>query len=62
MGERLKKYFDYCHQAGGLTARMRLTVIVGVTYPRTLDVPDSPDLLEKARDGVKKITNKDTSF
>jgi len=62
MGERLKKYYDYCHQMGGLTARMRLTVIVGVTYQRTHEVADTPDLLEKAKAGVKKITNKDASF
>ena len=62
MGERLKKYYDFCQQNGGMTARMRLTVIVGVAYQSVGTAEDAPDLLEKAKAGVKKITNKDVSF
>ncbi len=56
MGAKLVKLYEFAKQNGGLQLTMRIAVKTGVPSKNAAGVPDTPDLIEKAKAVIKDAT------
>ena len=55
MGQKLSEYFVEAEKIGASTARMKLVMLVSTTTGQAMDLPDSPELIQKFEEAMKKI-------
>ena len=55
MGAELVKIFNEAKAKGGQMALMRMAMKVGFPAERANEKPDSPDLVQKAKNALKEI-------
>jgi hypothetical protein len=55
MGQKLKSYYDYAYQLGGLKAQMRLAIITLTSGPKAAAAPDTPEAISKFENAMSEI-------
>jgi hypothetical protein len=55
MAEKLVKYFELANQHGGLPIKMRLAMKTAVSAQQAVQLPDSPELLERFYQAAREI-------
>ena len=56
MGEKMIKLYDFTQEVGGVEARMRLSVVSGISSFRAKSDPDTPENIQKLKDAIEEIT------
>ncbi len=59
MAEKLKKYYEIIAEKAGMQARMRLAMKTGISSPKAVDAPDTPENLEKFHKAVVELLGED---
>ncbi|QOY87054.1 hypothetical protein [Paludibaculum fermentans] len=56
MAQKLVKLYDFVHDHGGATAKMRVAMKTLVPSNKAEQTPDSPELIEKFRAAIREVT------
>lgn len=59
MGQKITEIFEAVMKDGGLTARMRVSMIASIPSAKAAETPDTPENLKKLKDAYKEVTGKD---
>ena len=59
MGQRLAKLYEYAEKNGGIQVKMRIAMKTGVSSTKAAEIPDTDDLIAKARAVIKESTGKE---
>lgn len=59
MGKKLEQYYELVKAEGGLQAQMRLAMKTGISGPKAVTEPDSPENIAKFKAVFKEIIGKD---
>ncbi len=58
MGERLLQYYKYIQDKEGLLGMIRLAQLTFITSKRAATEVDTPELIERFKNAIEKITGK----
>ena len=58
MGKKLEDIYEAIKKEGGMTAQMRLAMVVGMPSEQAKAAPDTPETVKKFADAYKEITGK----
>jgi hypothetical protein len=55
MGHQLFEIYSNCKKELGLSAVVKLAMLTKISVPKAIELPDSPELLDKIRQQLEEI-------
>jgi len=59
MGQKITDIFEAVMKEGGLTARMRVSMIANIPSAKAAETPDTPENITKLKNAYKEVLGKD---